>query len=343
MKKFLSVRSLALAATLVFAAAVPAQATVSNIKDCAFGTAQVFDVQWYIDAGNLHISGVQRPYGTNPGGQLTANQWQSGYYVKFIDSESHPGTLALERFNGSGVSQGLLDNTGTFSAIGTDFIFYQGGGFWGTVITTGAGFNYGDSATLPVTEENPSNATVLAYTNCIATPISVGGDRDNPGGSGGGGGGGGNAADTTLDLNLRCKVGQLLAGKDVEYTGEGLMADSEYVLELHSQVIELGSGIADADGNFIDTVTLPDNIEPGEHRIILRGLDPDGNTMERTAYIYVGTHGELLGKSYSGPFSKTDVLAFTGPVGYDPVMLGALGVLALLAGVVLIARRRVRN
>ena len=340
MKKFLSVRSLALAATLVFAAAVPAQATVSNIKDCAFGPAQVFDVQYNFSGGNLNISGVDYPYGGS--GQLNSSNWSDGDYVKFVDSVSDPGTLALERFNSSDVSQGLLDATGTFRAIGDDFIFYLGGGFYGTVITTGAGFDYGDAATLAVTEENPSNATALAYTNCIATPISVGGDRDNPGGSGGGGGGG-DTADPTLDLNLRCKVGQLLAGKDVEYTGEGLMADSEYVLELHSQVIELGSGIADADGNFIDTVTLPDNIEPGEHRIILRGLDPDGNTLERTAYIYVGTHGELLGKSFSGPFSKADVLAFTGPVGYDPVMLGALGVLALLAGVVLIARRRARN
>lgn len=341
MKKSTAIRAFVVAVTLIFAAAAPAQATVTNIKDCAFGPAQVFDVQWYISGGNLNISGVNYPFGGS--GQLNSGNWSDGDYVKFVDSVSVPGTLALERFNSSDVSQGLLDATGTFRAYGDDFVFYLGGGFYGTVITTGAGFDYGDAATLPVTAENPSDATVLAYTNCIATPIASGGTRDNPGGSGGGGGGGGGAADPTLDLNLHCKVGQLLAGKDVEYTGEGLMADSEYLLELHSQVIELGSGIADADGNFIDTVTLPDNIEPGEHRIILRGTDPDGNPLERVAYIYVGTQGELLGKSFSGPFSRADVLAFTGPVGYDPAMLGALGVVALLAGVVLIARRRVRS
>lgn len=64
------------------------------------------------------------------------------------------------------------------------------------------------------------------------------------GGSGGGGdnGGGGESADPTLALNLKVKVGQLLAGKAVDYNGEGLMAESEYVLELHSVVVELGSG-----------------------------------------------------------------------------------------------------
>jgi hypothetical protein len=339
MNKSTAIRSFVVAVTLIFAAAAPAQATVTNIKDGAVGPAPVFDVQYNFSGGNLNISGVDYPYGGS--GQLNSSNWSDGDYVKFVDSTSNPGTLALERFNSSDVSQGLLDATGTFRAIGDDFIFYLGGGFYGTVITTGAGFAYGDAATLDVTEEDPSNATALAYSNCIETPIAVGGSRENPGGSGGGGGGG--ADNPTLDLNLHVKVGEILAGKDVEYTGEGLMADSEYVLELHSQVIELGSGIADADGNFIDTVTLPDNIEPGEHRIILRGTDPDGNTLERVAYIYVGTQGELLAKSFSGPFSRADVLAFTGPVGYDPAMLGALGVVALIAGVVLVARRRVRS
>lgn len=138
------------------------------------------------------------------------------------------------------------------------------------------------------------------------------------------------------------KVGQLRAGKAVDYNGEGLMAESEYVLELHSVVVELGSGNADADGNFTNTVTLPDDIEPGPHRIILRGLDPEGNTLERIAYIYVGDDGRLLAKSFRGPISEADLLAETGFSGYDPAMLGGFAVIAMLGGAVLVARRGMR-
>ena len=48
----------------------PASAVVTTIKDCKFGTAQVFDVQWNITGGNLNISDITRPYGDVPGGQL---------------------------------------------------------------------------------------------------------------------------------------------------------------------------------------------------------------------------------------------------------------------------------
>ena len=169
----------------------PASAVVTTIKDCKFGTAQVFDVQWNITGGNLNISDITRPYGDVPNGQLAESDWQTGYYVQFVDSVSDPGTLALERFNASGVSQGLLDTTGTFQAYGDDFIFYLGGGFFGTVITTGNGFEYGSSATLPVTAENPTTAEMLAYTNCLETTLAAGESREGGGGGGGDGGGGG--------------------------------------------------------------------------------------------------------------------------------------------------------
>ena len=132
MKKSTAIHSFVVAVTLIFATAAPAQATVTNIKDCAFGPAQVFDVQYNFSGGNLNISGVDYPYGGS--GQLNSSNWSDGDYVKFVDSVSAPGTLALERFNSSDVSQGLLDATGTFRAYGDDFIFYLGGGFYGTVI-----------------------------------------------------------------------------------------------------------------------------------------------------------------------------------------------------------------
>lgn len=330
--------AIASSVALLLGSASPASATVTSLTDCAFGPAQVFDVQWNISGGNLNISGITRPYGNVPGGQISSSDWQEGYYVKFVESTAVPGTLALERFNAANVSQGLLDTTGTFRAYGDDFIFYLGGGLWGTVITTGEGFEYGSSASLTVTAENPSDETMRAYTNCLASPLAAGETREEAGG--GGGGGGGETGETTLALNLKVRVGQLLAGKDVEYNGEGLMPESEYVLELHSVVIELGSGITDAEGTFTDTITLPEGIEPGPHEIVLRGTDPDGNTLERIAYIYVGDDGRLLAKSFRGPISESDLLASTGVVGYSPVSVSIVAVLALLTGSVLVFRRR---
>jgi hypothetical protein len=381
MKKTTRFTAVIAALSLAFGVStLPASAVVTTVKDCAFGPAQVFDVQWYISGGNLNISGVTRPYG-NVGGQLSEANWQTGYYLKFIDSTATPGTLALERFNSSDVSQGLLSTTGTFRAYGDDFIFYLGGGFFGTVITTGDGYAYGSSASLPITAENPTTADILAYTNCIETPLAAGENREDVAGDGGSGGGGdngggdngggdngggdngggdngggdngggdngdgdnggGESADPTLALNLKVRVGQLLAGKAVDYNGEGLMAESEYVLELHSVVVELGSGNADAEGTFTNTVTLPDDIEPGPHRIILRGIDPEGNTLERIAYIYVSDDGRLLAKSFDGPIDEADLLALTGFSGYDPAATAAIAFAAILVGAVAVMRRRIR-
>jgi hypothetical protein len=338
-------------AAMVFAfTSSSATASVTSLKDCAFGPAQVFDVQYNFSGGNLNISGITRPYG-NVNGQLSASDWTTGYYMKFVDSVSNPGTLALERFNAQGVSQGLVSTYGNFRAYGEDFVFFLGGGFYGTVITTGAGFEYGSSAVLAVTEENPSVETITAYTNCLTTPLAAGEDRDDVDGGGGDGGGdngggdnggGGETVAPTLELNLKVKVGQLLAGKEVEYNGEGLMAESEYVLELHSVVVELGSGNTDANGNFTNMVTLPDGIEPGPHRIILRGTDPEGNPVERIAYIYVDDDGRLLAKSFKGPISESDLLAATGVSTYDPLVTASMAGIALMLGTLLLYRRNRR-
>lgn len=140
MKKSTRFTAVIASLTLAFGmATVPATAVVTTVKDCAFGPAQVFDVQWNISGGFLNISGVTRPYGNN-GGQLSEANWQTGHYLKFVDSTATPGTLALERFDVANTSQGLLSTTGTFRAYGDDFIFYLGGGFYGTVITTGDGY-----------------------------------------------------------------------------------------------------------------------------------------------------------------------------------------------------------
>lgn len=336
MSRFARIAALALVVPMTLGVTAPASATVTSALDCKFGTAQVFDVQWHITDGILYISGVTRPYGTEvggSGGQLASSDWVDGYYVKFVESTATPGTLALERFNASGTSLGLLDNTGTFQALGDDFIFYLGGGSWGTVITTGAGFAYGSSAQLTVSNSSPTADDVRAYTNCLDSTLAAGETRD---GAGGGDSGGSSAA---LALDLKVKVGQLLSGKDVDYSGSGLQAESDYSLELHSQVIVLDEGVTDADGNFTSTIQLPDGIEPGAHEIVLRGTDPDGNEVTRTAWIWVADNGTLVAKSYRRAITQADILALTG-VDSTQLGLALVGAVVAVGGGIALSRRR---
>ena len=148
-------------------APAPARATTA-LTECRFSSYQVFDVQWYISGGNLNISGITRPYDTN----FSQPTLESGDYFQFFNSATDPGTYGLKLFNGDNSLQQVMHDTGDFSAIGSDFVFYQGSGFFGTVVTTTAGFAYGSSASLPVTQQNPTNEQVAAAVNCSATPIA---------------------------------------------------------------------------------------------------------------------------------------------------------------------------
>ena len=203
---------------MVSFSSAPATAVVTTLKDCAFGTAQVFDVKYNFDGGTLNVSETTRPYGNVTDDQLAESDWQTGYYVKFVDSISNPGMLALERFDSGSVSQGLLDTTGSFAAYGDDFIFYLGGDYYGTLITTGYGYDYGASASLSITAENPTTAEMLAYTNCLETPLAAGEGRDpDRGGGGGGGGGNGRGGDGGSDTDRLASTG--MSGYDVALTG----------------------------------------------------------------------------------------------------------------------------
>lgn len=144
----------------------PSRAT-STLTQCRFSSFQVFDVQWYISGGNLYVSGVTSPYDSNFSQPTT----QSGDYYQFFDSATNSGTYGLKLFNSDGSLQQVMHNTGNFSAIGTDFLFYQGSGFFGTVFTTTQGLAYGSSAVLPVTQQNPTNQQVASTVNCSSTPI----------------------------------------------------------------------------------------------------------------------------------------------------------------------------
>lgn len=171
-----------------------ASGAVTGLADCRFSSAQVFDVQWNISGGMLNISGVTRPYASNEprSGQLTAGDIAATDTFAFYRNGAEVGFRQLDA---DSATKNTLHLQGTFRAIGEDFIFYLGDGFWGTVITTGAGFAYGSSASLAVDKENPTIDEVLTYTSCLATPLAAGETRDGGGGGDDGGGDGGGGDD----------------------------------------------------------------------------------------------------------------------------------------------------
>lgn len=67
-------------------------------------------------------------------------------------------------------------------------------------------------------------------------------------------------------------------GGDFQVGGDGFMADSDVGVYLFSDPVLLGTATVDDGGAFTTTVTVPDGIPGGIHRIVVMGLDPDGES-----------------------------------------------------------------
>jgi len=163
---------------------LPAGANVTGLVDCRFSKAQVFDVQWNISGvapdRTLNVSGLTGPFASaDPAGPVDsiADTDTFAFYVEGSD-------VGFRQFGADGSLKRTLHTEGTFQALGPDFIFYLGAGFFGTLITSGEGFAYGESATLAVTDENVAINDALGYSTCSATPLAIGekrGDVPDPG------------------------------------------------------------------------------------------------------------------------------------------------------------------
>lgn len=160
------------------------------ITDLKLSTAQIFDVQWYVSGGTLYASGFNYIYASvNYATQTTsAARWTSaqtadasanGRYIGFFNSTTNPGTYGMAVFNSDGTTYKIINNTGSFRALANGAIFYNGNGMWGTLITTGQGYNYGQSGNWAVTQDcntNPSSCTTAlsTYTPPSSTPLAAG-------------------------------------------------------------------------------------------------------------------------------------------------------------------------
>jgi hypothetical protein len=157
----------------------------ADILDLKVSTAQIFDVQWYISGNTLYASGFNYIFAsvnyatqTTSAARWTASQTTdagaNGRYIGFFNSTTNPGTYGMAVFNSDGTRYKTINNTGSFRALANGAIFYNGNGMWGTLITTGQGYNYGQSGSWAVTQNNPTNAQLQAYVPPSSTPLAAG-------------------------------------------------------------------------------------------------------------------------------------------------------------------------
>ncbi|NEM05846.1 fibronectin type III domain-containing protein [Geodermatophilus normandii] len=126
--------------------------------------------------------------------------------------------------------------------------------------------------------------------------------------------------------------GSVAAGSAVEISGSGYLPGSTVSLIVYSTPQVVGSAVADENGRFTATVTLPAGLTSGAHTLVASGVDPSGNPRYLTLPVTV-TGGTATAATTGG-------LAYTGA----SVALPALGGLAALAlgGALVVAGRRTR-
>ena len=142
----------------------------ADIADGQFGVNQIFDVQYYWSGSTLNASSFIAPYDMN----FTHPTLTTGQYFKFFNSTTNPGTYGLGVYNADGTRASIVHNTGTLQAIGPDAIFYVGSGFFGTVITTSAGYSYGQNGTFTSMDTTVTTSETTSYSWASTTPLSSG-------------------------------------------------------------------------------------------------------------------------------------------------------------------------
>lgn len=142
----------------------------ADIADGKFSTNQIFDVQYNWSGTTLNASNFIAPYDQN----FTHPTVAAGDYFQFFNSTTNPGTYGLGLYTSAGALKQVVHDTGTLQAIGPGALFYIGSGFFGTVISTGAGYAYGQSGSFTNMNTSPSAGDFTGYTWASTTPLAAG-------------------------------------------------------------------------------------------------------------------------------------------------------------------------
>ena len=140
------------------------------ITDGKFGINQIFDVQYNWNGTTLNASNFIAPYDKN----FNTVTVTSGQYFQFFASTTNPGTYGLKLMNSNGTFSRVVHDTGDITALGNGAIFYIGSGFFGNVITTAAGYNYGASAQFTNMDTSVTSSDLNNYTFASTTPLAAG-------------------------------------------------------------------------------------------------------------------------------------------------------------------------
>ncbi len=140
------------------------------ITDGKFGINQIFDVQYWWNGTTLNASNFIAPYNKN----FQTVTVTSGQYFQFFASTTNPGTYGLKLMNSNGTQHSIVHDYGDITALGNGAIFYIGSGFFGNVITTATGYNYGASATFTNMDTSVTSSDLNSYTFASSTPLAAG-------------------------------------------------------------------------------------------------------------------------------------------------------------------------
>ena len=140
------------------------------ITDGKFGINQIFDVQYYWSGTTLNASNFIAPYNKN----FQTVTVTSGQYFQFFPSTTNPGKYGLKLMNSNGTQHSIVHDHGDITALGNGAIFYIGSGFFGNVITTATGYNYGASATFTNMDTSVTSSDLNNYTFASTTPLAAG-------------------------------------------------------------------------------------------------------------------------------------------------------------------------
>ena len=140
------------------------------ITDGKFGINQIFDVQYNWSGTTLNASNFIAPYNKN----FQTVTVTSGQYFQFFASTTNPGTYGLKLMNSNGTQHSIVHDTGDITALGNGAIFYIGSGFFGNVITTAQGYNYGASASFANMDTDVTSNDLNSYTYASTTPLAAG-------------------------------------------------------------------------------------------------------------------------------------------------------------------------
>ncbi len=119
-------------------------------------------------------------------------------------------------------------------------------------------------------------------------------------------------APADLDLDLALEVGAKLNGAKAELQGGGLLSESAYTLQMFSTVVTIYTGTTDTSGNFRQFVTMPKKacVEGGRHKLVLKGIDPDGKAVTSTQYMALSDECIVLALSKDKPLAKAKFTGF---------------------------------